>query len=137
VLITRKAPPRPPSAAPPPAGLTLPPFPQHAYTRAGASSAQALAASLHYGCRPWPNGLYWTGPWYISGSWYYVYTEDCRVPGYLLGVPAATFQKLQWIETFYRWNGYQLIYSGYTVNPEYSGTGGEIGSCFAGSCNGF
>ena len=132
-----KQPPTPPTSAPPPADLVLPPLPEHGISDEPAKGT--ARASGHYGCTYYPGTQGWSGPYWTRayGVWYYVALEDCRVAGYWLGLRGGVAQNLQWIETIFFWNGYQPQYWYEFHNPEYSGTGGEVGACFAGSCNGF
>ena len=115
----------------------LPPLPEHGISDEPAKGT--ARASGHYGCTYYPGTQGWSGPYWTRayGVWYYVALEDCRVAGYWLGLRGGVAQNLQWIETIFFWNGYQPQYWYEFHNPEYSGTGGEVGACFAGSCNGF
>ncbi len=119
------APAAPANDAPPPAGTVLPAVPHHVV---GAAS-RAHAASLHYGCTQFPGTLGWSGPYWQRnyGVWAYVYAEDCRVPGYLLGLRGGVAHNLQWIVTVFYWNGYQPVFWYDVTNPEASGTDNEIG----------
>jgi hypothetical protein len=138
---TVKTPAKPSTHAPPPPGIALPALPHHTISLPPlASSDGAQAASLHYGCRPYPGigNPGWLGPasdgyYHI---WYWLYVEGCRAPGYILGLRGGVAQNLQYITTVYAWNGYQSVRWYSVPNPEYSGTGQEVGACFAGSCTG-
>ncbi len=76
-----------------------------------------------------PGALGWSGPYGQRnyGVWAYVYAEDCRVPGYLLGLRGGVAHNLQWIVTVFYWNGYQPVFWYDVTNPEASGTDNEIG----------
>ena len=116
---------RPQSNAPPPADTVLPPLPHHQFQAA----SRAHAASLHYGCVPWPGTQGWSGPYwqYNFNVFAYAYLEDCRFAGHVLGLRGAVAQNLQWILTVYYWNGYQAVWWYDITDPEASGTGAEPG----------
>jgi hypothetical protein len=65
----------------------------------------------------------------------YISAEDCRVAGRLLGLRGGAANNLQWIVTGFYWNGYQAVKWFEWHNPEYSGTGGEIGCTGSVFCN--
>jgi hypothetical protein len=127
------APAAPTNSLPPSADTVLPPLPHH---EVGATS-RAHAASLHYGCVQFAGTTGWSGPYWARnyGVWFYVYAEDCRVPGYLLGLRGGVAQNLQWIVTVFYWDGYRPVKWYDYTNPEYSGTGGEIGCTGSVFCN--